>query len=41
VRRRRREVFVELRRGVRDWKRFGRVGDCILSLFVGGGGGGG
>jgi hypothetical protein len=39
VRRRRREVPVVLRRGVKDWKRFVRV-DCILAvfvLFVGGG----
>jgi hypothetical protein len=36
VRRRRREVPVDVRRGVKDWKRFVRVVACIFA--VGGGG---
>jgi hypothetical protein len=31
VRRRRRDVL-ELRRGVKDWKRFGRLGEDILAV---------
>jgi hypothetical protein len=34
VRRRRRDVPVELRRGVKDWKRFVRVVECILAALV-------
>jgi hypothetical protein len=33
VRRRRREVPVEERRGVKDWKRFVRVVECIFAVF--------
>jgi hypothetical protein len=33
VRRRRREVPVDVRRGVKDWKRFVRVVACIFAVW--------